>query len=84
VLAFAIGYPLAFAIAFRGGKWRTALLLVVILPFFTTYLVRTLAWQTILDDASPAVALLQAVGLVPDGGRVLATTTAVIAGIRSR
>ena len=76
-LAFAIGYPLAF----RGGRWRTALLLVVVLPFFTTYLVRTLAWQTILDDASPAVAVLQAVGLVPEGGRVLATTAAVVAGI---
>ncbi len=80
-LAFLIGYPLAYAIAFRGGRWRTALLLVVVLPFFTTYLVRTLAWQTILDDASPAVALLQTVGLVPEGGRVLATTTAVVAGI---
>ena len=80
-LAFLIGYPLAYAIAFRGGRWRTALLLVVVLPFFTTYLVRTLAWQTILDDASPAVAILQAVGLVPEGGRLLATTTAVVAGI---
>ena len=80
-LAFVIGYPLAYAIAFRGGRWRTALLLIVVLPFFTTYLVRTLAWQTILDDASPAVAILQAVGLVPAGGRLLATTTAVVAGI---
>ena len=80
-LAFVIGYPLAYAIAFRGGRWRTALLLIVVLPFFTTYLVRTLAWQTILDDASPAVAILQAVGLVPEGGRLLATTTAVVAGI---
>ena len=80
-LAFLIGYPLAYAIAFRGGRWRTALLLVVVLPFFTTYLVRTLAWQTILDDASPTVALLQAVGVVPDAGRVLATTGAVVAGI---
>lgn len=81
LLALLIGYPLAYAIAFRGGRWRTALLLVVILPFFTTYLVRTLAWQTILDDASPAVSALQLVGLVPEGGRVLATTTAVVAGI---
>src|SRR5687767_10458261 len=81
VLALVIGYPLAYAIATRGGKWRNALLLLVILPSLTTYLVRTLAWQTILDDASPIVDVLQFVGFVPDGGRVLATTGAVIAGI---
>lgn len=81
VLALLIGYPLAYAIALRGGRWRTALLLAVVAPFFVTYLVRTLAWQTILDDESPLVDLLQLVGLVPEGGRVLATTGAVIAGI---
>ncbi len=80
-LAFAIGYPLAYAIATRGGRWRNALLLLVILPFFTTYLVRTLAWQTILDDQSPIVDALKTIGLVADDGRVLATTGAVIAGI---
>ena len=80
-IAFVIGYPLAYAIAVRGGRWRNALLLLVILPFFTTYLVRTLAWQTILDDASPIVDTLKALGLVADDGRVLATTGAVIAGI---
>ena len=45
-----IGYPLAYVIAFRGGRWKNALLLLVILPFFVTYLIRTLSWQTILDD----------------------------------
>jgi spermidine/putrescine transport system permease protein len=81
VLALLIGYPLAYAIATRGGKWRTALLLLVLLPSLTTYLVRTLAWQTILDDSSPAVDVLQFIGMVPEGGRVLATTGAVIAGL---
>ena len=80
-IAFVIGYPLAYVIAMRGGKYRNALLLLVILPFFTTYLVRTLAWQTILDDQSVIVDILQTVGLVADDGRVLATTGAVIAGI---
>jgi len=80
-LAFVIGYPLAYTIATRGGRWRNALLLLVILPFFTTYLVRTLAWQTILDDASPIVDALKTVGILADDGRVLATTGAVIAGI---
>jgi spermidine/putrescine transport system permease protein len=79
--AFVIGYPLAYVIAMRGGKYRNALLLLVILPFFTTYLVRTLAWQTILDDQSVIVDVLQTFGLVADDGRVLATTGAVVAGI---
>jgi len=80
-IAFAIGYPLAYVIALRGGRWRNTLLLLVILPFFTTYLVRTLAWETILDDRSVVVDTLKALGLVADDGRVLATTGAVIAGL---
>jgi spermidine/putrescine transport system permease protein len=81
LLALLIGYPLAYTIAFRGGKWRNALLLAVILPFFITYLIRTLSWQTILDDGGWVVSVLQTVGLVPDDGRVLATSGSVIAGI---
>jgi spermidine/putrescine transport system permease protein len=81
LIAFLIGFPLAYAIAFRGGKWRNALLLVVILPFFITYLVRTLSWQTILDDGGFVVDTLKTVGLVGDDGRLLATTAAVVAGI---
>jgi spermidine/putrescine transport system permease protein len=81
LLALLIGYPLAYAIAFRGGKWKNALLLVVILPFFTTYLVRTLSWETILQDDGVVVNALQAVGILGPDGRVLATSSAVIAGI---
>jgi spermidine/putrescine transport system permease protein len=81
LIALLVAYPLAYAIAFRGGKWKNALLLLVILPFFTTYLVRTLSWQTILDDSGGVADFLQTVGLVADDGRLLATSTAVIAGI---
>jgi spermidine/putrescine transport system permease protein len=81
LIAFAVGYPLASAIAFRGGKWKTALLMLVIVPFFVTYLIRTLSWQSILNDDGVVVDVLQAIGLVADDGRVLATTGAVIAGI---
>ncbi|HKN94515.1 MAG TPA: ABC transporter permease [Thermoleophilaceae bacterium] len=81
VLSLLIGYPLAYAIAFRGGKWRNALLLAVILPFFVTYLVRTLAWETILDDSSPLVSFLQTIHVISPHGRVLATTGSVVAGI---
>jgi spermidine/putrescine transport system permease protein len=80
-LSLLIGYPLAYAIAFRGGRWRNALLLAVILPFFVTYLVRTLAWETILDDSSPLVSILQTLHIIPPNGRVLATTGSVVAGI---
>ena len=81
ILALLIGYPLAYAIATRGGKWRTALILLVILPSLTTYLVRTLAWETILDDSSPTLHAMRSLGLVGQNGRLLATTGAVIAGI---
>src|SRR5919106_1115767 len=79
--AVLIGYPLAYVIAFRGGKWRNALLLAVIVPFFVTYLIRTLSWETILADDGLVLDVLRAVGLVSEGGRVLDTTASVVAGI---
>jgi spermidine/putrescine transport system permease protein len=81
LLSLLIGYPLAYTIAFRGGRWRNALLLAVILPFFVTYLIRTLSWQTILDDGGWVVSTLKFLHIVPQDGRVLATTGAVVAGI---
>lgn len=79
--ALLLAYPLAYTIAFKAGRWRNLLLFAVIAPFFTTYLVRTLAWETILADQSPAVDLLQLIGIVPDDGRALATGPAVVAGL---
>jgi spermidine/putrescine transport system permease protein len=79
--ALLIGYPLAYVIAFRGGRWRNALLLAVIVPFFVTYLIRTLSWETILSDSGLVVNVLQAIGLVANDGRVLDTTASVVAGI---
>jgi spermidine/putrescine transport system permease protein len=82
VLALLIAYPLAYAIAVKASRrWRLLLLFAVIAPFFTTYLIRTIAWKTILADASPIVDVLQTVGLLGDDGRLLATSTAVIAGL---
>ena len=81
LLSLLIGYPLAYAIAFRGGKWRNALLLAVIVPFFITYLIRTLSWETILDDDGFVVDTLKTIGLVGGDGRVLDTTGSVVAGI---
>jgi spermidine/putrescine transport system permease protein len=79
--ALLISYPLTYWIAFRGGRWKNLLLLFIIAPFFVTYLIRTLAWQNILSDAGFVLHAFQSIGLVADDGRLLATSTAVIAGI---
>ena len=81
VLALLIAYPLAYAIALKAGRWKLLLLFAVIAPFFTTYLIRTIAWKTILADPSPVVDLLKTLQVVPEDGRVLATGGAVIAGL---
>ncbi len=80
VLCLLLGYPLAYAIAFKAGKYRNAMLFAVVAPFFTTYLIRTLSWETILSDSSPVVSVLDTFGLT-NNGRVLATGPAVIAGL---
>jgi spermidine/putrescine transport system permease protein len=84
VIALLISYPLVYWIAFRGGRWKNLLLLFIIGPFFVTYLIRTLAWQTILADQGPVVHFLRDVHLINvigDNDRLLATPTAVVAGI---
>jgi spermidine/putrescine transport system permease protein len=81
LLTFLIGYPLAYAMAFRAGRYKNLLLFLVILPFFTSYLIRTLAWKIILADEGFVVAALQAVRLLSEDGRLLATTMSVIGGI---
>jgi spermidine/putrescine transport system permease protein len=79
--AIALGYPLAYVLAFRSGRLKNLLLGLVILPFFTTFLVRTFAWKTILNDGGPAVWLLVRLHLLPEGGQLLNTTVAVIGGL---
>ena len=79
--ALLIAYPLAYAIARAKARWRLFLLFAVMAPFFTTYLIRTIAWQTILADESPIVDVLKVMTLVPDGGRLLDTPAAVVAGL---
>jgi spermidine/putrescine transport system permease protein len=80
-IAFLISYPLAYWIAFRGGRWKNLLLLFIIAPFFVTYLIRTIAWKTILGDEGFVVQTLQSMHLLSSDGRLLATSTAVVAGI---
>jgi spermidine/putrescine transport system permease protein len=80
-LALLFSYPLAYWIAFRGGRWKNLLLLFIVAPFFVTYLIRTLAWETILADQGPVVRVLRDIGILGQDGRLLATSFAVVAGI---
>jgi spermidine/putrescine transport system permease protein len=81
LLALLLSYPVTYWIAFRGGRWKNLLLLFIVAPFFVTYLIRTLAWESILADHGIVVRTLQDIHILGDGGRLLATGTAVVAGI---
>ncbi|MFI7550479.1 ABC transporter permease [Micromonospora sediminimaris] len=81
VLALLMGYPLAYAIAQKAGRWQHLLLVCVIAPMFTSFLVRTLAWKTILSDNGALVGLLRDVHLLGPDGRLLATPVAVVLGL---
>jgi spermidine/putrescine transport system permease protein len=81
LLCFVIGFPLAYFIAFKAGRYKNALLLLVVLPFFVSYVLRTVSWQLILADNGWVADRLRDVGLLGADGRLLATRTAVIAGI---
>jgi spermidine/putrescine transport system permease protein len=81
LICLVLAYPLAYVIAFKAGRYRNLLLGLVILPFFVTFLVRTLAWKTILSDDGWVVAALDTAGLLPSEGRLLSTSWAVVGGL---
>ncbi|MGW5557335.1 ABC transporter permease [Micromonospora sp. NPDC003944] len=81
VLALLLGYPLAYAIAQKAGRFKNLLLVCVVAPMFTSFLVRTLAWKTILSDNGALVGLLRDVHLLAPDGRLLATPFAVVLGL---
>jgi spermidine/putrescine transport system permease protein len=76
-----IGYPVAYWLAFRARRWRPLLVLVLLLPFFVSFVIRSVTWQFILSDNGPVLSALKGVGLLPAEFHVLATPAAVIAGI---
>lgn len=81
VLTMLIGYPMAYTIAFRGGRYKTILLLFVIMPFFTSFIIRTISWKFILADQGFVLGTLKDLGILEPGFRLLATPVAVISGI---
>jgi spermidine/putrescine transport system permease protein len=89
ILCIAIGYPMAYVIAFRGGRYRNLLLGLVVVPFFTSFLIRTLAWVNVLSDQGPVISMLDRLQLVSvlnslgimSDGRLLSTHVAVIGGL---
>lgn len=76
-----LGYPLAYAIAFRAGRWKNLMLVLVIAPFFTSFLVRTLAWQLLLGDNTWTVRMLRSLHVLTADGHLLATPFAVVTGL---
>ena len=81
VLALAISYPLAYAIAFKSGKYKNILLVLVIAPFFTSFLLRTIAWKQILGAEGPVISVLQTLHLIGPDTQITATAFAVVTGM---
>jgi spermidine/putrescine transport system permease protein len=81
VATLLIAYPLAYTIAFRGGRWKSVLLFLVILPFFVSFVIRTLEWKFVLADEGILLGTLKDAGVVGQGFRVLATPVAVLGGL---
>ena len=80
-LALAISYPLAYAIAFKSGRWRNLLLVLVIAPFFTSFLLRTIAWKQILADDSWVVSSMKWLHLIGPQDHIINSAPAVVIGI---
>ncbi len=81
LICLVLGYVLAYAIAFRAGRWKNLLLVLVIAPFFTSFILRTVAWKQILADEGPVVGVLQDLHILAPDGRLLGTAVAVVAGL---
>ncbi len=81
LLALAIAFPLAYTIAFKAGKHRNVLLVLVVAPFFTSFLLRTVAWTQILGDEGPILSTLKLLPFIDDSLRLTATPFAVVSGL---
>jgi spermidine/putrescine transport system permease protein len=76
-----LAYPMTYWIAFYGGRWKSSILLLILLPFFVSFVIRTIQWKFLLGDDGLILSPLKSIGVLPQGFRVLATPFAVVAGI---
>jgi spermidine/putrescine transport system permease protein len=81
ILALAIAYPLAYAIAFKSGKYKNVLLVLVVAPFFTSFLLRTIAWKQILGEEGFLVPTLRTFGIISESTTLTSTSFAVVMGM---
>ena len=81
ILALLISYPLAYALAFKAGKYKNILLVLVIAPFFTSFLLRTVAWKQILGEEGFVVPSLRTIGAISENTTLTSTSFAVIMGM---
>ncbi len=81
VISIALAYPMAYWIAFKGGSRKSTYLLLVLLPFFVSFVLRTVSWKFLLADDGMLLGPLKSAGLLPDDFHVLQTTFAVIGGL---
>jgi spermidine/putrescine transport system permease protein len=80
-LAILLAYPMAYWIAFYGGRWKSTLFFLILVPFFVSFVIRTVQWKFILGDSGLILGPLKSLGVLPDDLRILASPVAVIAGI---
>jgi spermidine/putrescine transport system permease protein len=80
-LCLVLGFILAYAIAFKVGRWKNLVLVMVVAPFFTSFLIRTNAWKLILSDHGWVVTTLHSLNILGADNRLLATPFAAIAGL---
>ncbi|MER6170715.1 ABC transporter permease [Streptosporangium sp. NPDC001681] len=81
VVSIALAYPMAYWIAFKGGNRKSTYLLLVLLPFFVSFVLRTVSWRFLLADDGMLLSPLKSAGLLPEDFHVLQTTFAVIGGL---
>jgi spermidine/putrescine transport system permease protein len=81
IFALAIAYPLAYAIAFKAGKYKNILLVLVVAPFFTSFILRTVAWKQILGEEGFVVPGLRALSIIGEQTTLTSTSVAVVAGM---
>ncbi|MFF3666752.1 ABC transporter permease [Microtetraspora malaysiensis] len=81
LIQIAIGFPVAYWIAFKGGRHKSVYLFLLLLPFLVSFVLRTISWQFLLSDNGMLLGPLKDVGLLPHDFRVLATPYAVIGGL---